>query len=69
VLFNGDRLWHAVTPLGPGEERVSLTMELVTDSTMGPFRRFVSNMKASIAYFGFRAVFGGRPARKARVGR
>ena len=57
VLFNGDRLWHAVTPLGHGEERVSLTMEFVTDPTMSPFKRFVSNMKDAIAYFGFRSVF------------
>src|ERR1043165_4230769 len=54
VLFNGDKLWHAITPLGAGEERVSLTLEYVTDSRMNPFRRFVSNMKDSIAYFGFR---------------
>jgi hypothetical protein len=60
VLFNGDRLWHAVTPLGPGEERVSLTLEYVTDPRMSPVRRFVSHMKDSIAYFGFRSVFGGR---------
>jgi hypothetical protein len=58
VLFNGDRLWHAVTPLGPGEERVSLTLEYVTDPGMSPLRRFVSHMKDSIAYFGFRSVFG-----------
>lgn len=57
VLFNGDKLLHAITPLGEGEERVSLTMEYVTDPTMSPFRRFVSNMKDSIAYFGFRTVF------------
>jgi hypothetical protein len=25
VLFNGDKLWHAITPLGAGEKRVSLT--------------------------------------------
>ena len=33
VLFNGDKLWHAITPLGEGEERVSLTLEYVTDPT------------------------------------
>ena len=60
VLFNGDTLWHAVTPLGPGEERVSLTMEYVTDPTMHPWRRFMSNMKDAIAYFGLQAVFGNR---------
>jgi hypothetical protein len=67
VLFNGDNLWHAITPLGPGEERVSLTLEYVTDPVMTPFKRFVSNMKDAIAYFGFRSVFGGarRAARQA----
>jgi hypothetical protein len=58
VLFNGDKLWHAITPLGEGEERVSLTLEYVTDARMTPVKRFVSNMKDAVAYFGFRAVFG-----------
>ena len=57
VFFNGDKLWHAITPLGEGEERVSLTLEYVTNPRMSPFKRFVSNMKDSIAYFGFREVF------------
>ena len=57
VLFNGDKLWHAITPLGEGEERVSLTLEYVTNPRMSPFKRFVSNMKDSIAYFGFSEVF------------
>src|SRR5262245_4278769 len=59
VLFNGDNLWHCVTPLGENEERVSLTLEYVTDAGMSPVKRFVSNMKDAIAYFGFRAVFRG----------
>jgi hypothetical protein len=46
-----------VTPLGENEERVSLTLEYVTDPSMPPFKRFVSNMKDAIAYFGFRTVF------------
>jgi alkylated DNA repair dioxygenase AlkB len=58
VLFNGDKLWHRITPLGEGEERVSLTLEYVTDPAMTPAKRFVSNMKDAIAYFGFRSVFG-----------
>ena len=62
VLFNGDKLWHAITPLGEGEERVSLTLEYVTDPRMTPVKRFISNMKDSIAYFGFRAVFSRRGA-------
>jgi hypothetical protein len=60
VFFNGDRLWHAISPLGEGEERVALTLEYVTDGRMNPLLRFVSNMKDAIAYFGFRAVFGRR---------
>ncbi|NWF73349.1 MAG: 2OG-Fe(II) oxygenase [Nitrospirae bacterium] len=30
VLFNGDKLWHAVTPLGKSEERIILTLQYVT---------------------------------------
>lgn len=52
VIFNGDKLWHAVTPLARGEERVVLTMEYVTNPEMSAFKRFVSNMKDAIAYFG-----------------
>ncbi|HEX6211228.1 MAG TPA: 2OG-Fe(II) oxygenase [Methylomirabilota bacterium] len=57
ILFNGDRLWHAITPLGAGEERVSLTLEYVTDPSMHPLKRVVSNLKDAVAYFGFRTVF------------
>jgi hypothetical protein len=57
ILFNGDTLWHAITPLGPGEERVSLTLEYVTDPTMGPAKRLFSNLKDAFAYFGVRQVF------------
>jgi hypothetical protein len=60
VAFNGDRLWHAITPLGEGEERVSLTLEYVTDPSMHPLKRLFSNLKDAFAYFGLRAVF--RPA-------
>jgi hypothetical protein len=57
VLFDGDKLRHRVTPLGANEMRVSLTFEYVTDPNMKPFKRFISNMKDSIAYFGFGQVF------------
>ncbi|MGE3772961.1 MAG: 2OG-Fe(II) oxygenase [Gammaproteobacteria bacterium] len=60
VVFNGDRLWHRVTPLAAGERRVVLTLEYVTSTAMHPFRRFVSNMKDAIAYFGFKQVFKAR---------
>jgi len=57
VIFNGDKLWHSVTPLGEGEERIALTMEYVTNPDMGTFKRLYSNLKDSVAYFGLRAVF------------
>ena len=59
VLFNGDKLWHSITPLGDGEERVSLTLEYVTDPAMNPFLRLFSDLKDAFAYFGLRQVFGG----------
>jgi hypothetical protein len=62
VLFNGDKLWHKITPLGEHEERVSLTLEYVTDPGMTPVKRFISNMKDAVAYFGFKSVFSWRGA-------
>ncbi len=62
VMFNGDNLWHAITPLGEGEERVSLTLEYVTDPGMTPWKRLFSNLKDSVAYFGFRSVFAPKGA-------
>ena len=60
VIFNGDKLWHAVTPMAAGEERIVLTMEYVTNPEMNPFKRLYSNLKDSFGYFGLRAVFGGK---------
>jgi hypothetical protein len=57
VVFNGDKLWHAVTPLGEREERIVVTMEYVTNPEMGPFKRLYSNLKDSFAYFGLKNVF------------
>jgi hypothetical protein len=57
VFFDGDALRHRITPLSAGERRVSLTFEYLTDPRMHGWWRFVSNMKDSLAYFGFRQVF------------
>jgi hypothetical protein len=64
VFFDGDQLWHGVTPLGPQQERVMLTLQYVTDERMTPLKRFVSDMKDAVSYFGFREVFGGRGGRR-----
>jgi hypothetical protein len=64
VFFDGDTLRHRISPLAAGERRVSLTFEYLTDPRMHRWGRFVSNMKDSIAYFGFRQVFGSRRTRR-----
>jgi hypothetical protein len=64
VFFDGDALRHRISPLGAGERRVSLTFEYLTDARMHRGWRFVSNMKDSLAYFGFRQVFGARRGRQ-----
>jgi hypothetical protein len=61
VIFNGDKLWHAVTPLEPGGERIVLSMEYVTNPHMGAVKRFISNMKDAIAYFGVLALWRPHP--------
>ena len=60
VFFNGDKLYHSVSPLQPGEERIVLTMQYVINQRRGPFKRVVSNMKDAVAYFGFRSLFRSR---------
>ena len=40
VFFNGDKLWHAVTPLGKSEERIILTLQYVTNQEMGHSRNY-----------------------------
>ena len=67
VVFNGDKLWHAVTPLGEQEERIVLTLQYVTNQEMGPFKRMFSNLKDAFAYFGPAALLRWQPARKAQV--
>ena len=60
VLFNGDKVYHAVTPTRAGETRFMVSMQYVTIAAMNPFMRFLSNMKDSITYFGLKEVFFGR---------
>src|SRR5207244_9981122 len=60
VFFDGDKLRHRITPLGENEKRVSLTFEYVTDQSMHPWWRLISNVKDAVAYFGLRQVFRSR---------
>ena len=58
VIFNGDKVYHAVSPLKDSESRYVVSMQYVTTGEMNPFMRFVSNMKDALAYFGLGGVFG-----------
>lgn len=58
VFFNGDKLYHAVTPLGVSEERIVLTLQYVTNPAMGMAQRWFSNMKDAVGYFGWSALLG-----------
>jgi len=64
VVFNGDKLYHAVSPIAAGERRVVLSLEYVTSRRMGRWRRFITAMKDAFGYFGFRQlIFGARERR------
>lgn len=60
VFFDGSRVRHRVTPLGPGEERLVVVMEYLTDVRMRWPNRIVSDLKDALVYFGVGAVFGRR---------
>lgn len=64
VLFNGDKLWHAVTPLGKDEKRIILTLQYVTNQEMGPFKKMFSNLKDAFAYFGPAALLRWNPSKR-----
>jgi len=65
VLFNGDAIYHGVSPLRAGDRRVVLTLEYVTSREMGRVQRAVSNLKDAFAYFGVRSLW---QARRRRAG-
>lgn len=56
VIFNSDKLWHAVTPLEEGAERIMLTLQFVTSQGMAPFKQLLSNLKDAVVYFGTAAL-------------
>jgi alkylated DNA repair dioxygenase AlkB len=64
VIFNGDKVYHGVSPSQEAERRVVYTMEYVTSQEMGRVQRLYSNLKDAFAYFGIRALLRGR--RRAR---
>jgi hypothetical protein len=67
VIFNGDKVYHGVSPSREGERRVVFTMEFVTSQEIGRLARLFSNLKDAFGYFGIRALWQSR--RRARGGR
>jgi len=57
IFFNGDKLYHAVSPIAEAEERIVLTLQYVTDPAMSFTHRMFSNMKDAVGYFGWSALF------------
>jgi len=57
VIFDGNVLYHCVSPIGPGQRHVVLSLEYVTDQSMSRWWRFVSRLKDAFTYFGFRQIF------------
>jgi anaerobic selenocysteine-containing dehydrogenase len=66
VVFNGDKVYHGVSPAQEGERRVVYTMEYVTSQEMGRVQRLYSNLKDAVAYFGIRALLRDRGRTRAR---
>jgi hypothetical protein len=60
VIFNGDKVYHGVSPSQEGERRVVYTMEYVTSQEMGRLQRLFSKLKDAFTYFGIRALLRGR---------
>ena len=65
VIFNGDKVYHGVSPSRPGDRRIVFTMEYVTDPTMGRLPRLFSNLKDAFAYFGVGTLWRGRRGARA----
>ncbi|HET7876128.1 MAG TPA: 2OG-Fe(II) oxygenase [Methylomirabilota bacterium] len=64
VVFNGDKVFHGVSPSRAGDRRVVFTMEYVTNQEMGRLHRAFSNLKDAFAYFGIRALWQSRARRR-----
>jgi hypothetical protein len=63
VVFNGDTVYHGVSPSRAGDRRVVLTMEYVTSREMSPHKRIFSNLKDAFAYFGVGSLWQARRRR------
>jgi hypothetical protein len=66
VIFNGDTVYHGVSPSRAGERRVVFTMEYVTNREMGRAQCIVSNLKDAFAYFGISSLWQSHMRRSAR---
>lgn len=52
VIFNGNKLHHAVSPALKGEHRCVLSLEYLDNKKIGKLGKLVSELKDQIVYFG-----------------
>lgn len=58
MFFCGSKIWHAVTPIAPHDERVVLSLAYVKrDKHSKGWRRMAENAKDAALYFGLPALF------------
>lgn len=53
TIYNGSRVEHAVTPLGPGERRIVLSGSYRTQPTAARVPHFVQRVTEGLLYFGW----------------
>lgn len=56
IIFEGARVRHRATPLGPGECRLMLSMTYTSDPRISRFKEFVRRLK-DVAFYGWRALW------------
>ena len=59
VIFEGAKVVHRATPIGPGERRVLLSMTFCTDPRISLLHEAARRVKDT-AFFGLRALWGGK---------
>lgn len=56
IAFSGSKLWHAVSPLGHRERRISMGLAYVTTTHRPPMRKLVKVVADTVFHFGLGGV-------------
>jgi len=66
LAFSGTTIWHRLTPMGPGEERIVLSFAYRTEYQIAGMRWLRERVKDAMVYDGVRAIRDAIGARRAR---